>query len=132
MRFAHTDRNGYLLGIADFVSLGLLFLLYMPFGGLQDELEEVLGHPVRPYWQAYLLGIPTLFLYTLVWMARIAEELREAATGLGIDGPHTSFRHMVGWNTLGLLLLGPAVATGRFFDTLNAIETKLNEEDEND
>ena len=132
MRFAHTDRNGYLLGIADFVSLGLFFLLYMPFGGLQDELEEVLGHPVRPYWQAYLLGIPTLFLYTLVWMARIAEELREAATGLGIDGPHTSFRHMVGWNTLGLLLLGPAVATGRFFDTLNAIETKLNEEDEND
>lgn len=27
-----------------------------------------------------------------------------------------------------MLLLGPAVATGRFFDTLNKIERKLNSE----
>ncbi len=28
----------------------------MPFGGLQDELEEVLGHKVMPYWKAYYTG----------------------------------------------------------------------------
>jgi len=59
-------------------------------------------------------------------MARIAEELKAKAIGLGIEGPYTSWRHMFGWNTFGLLLLGPAVATKRFFDTLNKVERKLN------
>ena len=126
MRFRHTNRPGFLLGFIDFFTAGLFFLIYMPFGGLQDELEEVLGRRVMPYWKAYLFGIPTLFIYTLVWMARIAEELRTRAIGLGIEGPYTSFRHMFGWNTLGLLLFGPAVATHRFFDTLNKVEKELN------
>ena len=34
--------------------------------------------------------------------------------------------HLVGWNVFGLPLMGPAVATWRFFDTLNKIERKLN------
>lgn len=37
------------------------------------------------YWVAYLLGIPTFFIYTLVWMARrakIAEELKAKAIEL--------------------------------------------------
>ena len=55
--------------------------------GLQNELEAVLGHKIRPYWQAYLLGILDLFIYPLVWMARIAEELKAKATELGIEGP---------------------------------------------
>ena len=46
----------------------------MPLGGRQDEIETILGHKVQPYWKAYLWGIPTAFIYTLVWMARIAEE----------------------------------------------------------
>ena len=126
MRFKHTNRPGFWLGFIDFFTAGLFFLIYMPFGGLQDELEEVLGHRVTPYWKAYLLGIPTLFIYTLVWMARIAEELKTKAIGYGIPGPYTSWRHMFGWNTLGILFFGPAVATHRFFDTLNKIESALN------
>ena len=98
----------------------------MPLGGLQDELEHILGHKVTPYWKVYLIGIPTLFIYPLVWMARIAEELKAKATALGIPGPHTSWRHMFGWNTFGLPLFGPAVATHRFFETLNKVETALN------
>ena len=46
----------------------------MPLGGRQDEIETILGHKVQPYWKAHLWGIPTAFIYTLVWMARIAEE----------------------------------------------------------
>jgi hypothetical protein len=126
MRFKHTNRPGFLLGFIDFFTAGLFFLLYMPYGGLQDELEEILGHKLLPYRKAYLLGIPTLFIYTLVWMARIAEELKARAIELGIEGPHTSWWHMFGWNTFGILLLGPAVATHRFFRTLNSIETELN------
>lgn len=91
-------------------------------------MNQSLGHKVMPYWKAYLLGIPTLFIYTLVWMARIAEELKAKAQEMGIPGPHTSWSHMVGWNTFGLLLMGPAVATMRFFNTLNKEEKKLNEE----
>ena len=127
MRFKHTNRKGFWLGFIDFFTAGLFFLLYMPLGGLQDELEEVLGHRVQPYWKAYLLGIPTLFLYTLVWMARISQELKAKATELGIEGPHTSFRHMFDWNVFGCLCFGPMIATERFFRTLNRIETQLNQ-----
>lgn len=126
MRFKHTNRPGFLLGVIDFFTAGLFFLLYMPYGDLHDELEEILGHKLLPYWKAYLLGIPTLFIYTLVWMARIAEELKAKAVELGIEGPYTSWWHMFGWNTFGILLLGPAVATHRFFRTLNCIEAELN------
>ena len=94
--------------------------------GLQDELDAVLSHKTQSYTVAYLLGIPTLFVYTLIWMAKIAEELREKAIALGVEGPYTSFRHMFDWNVFGLLLFGPAVATKRFFDTLNRVERELN------
>ena len=127
MRFQHTHRPGFLFGLIDFFTAGLFFLFYMPLNGLQDELDEILGHRTQRYWVAYLLGIPTLFIYPLIWMARIAEELKEKAVGLGVEGPYTSWWHMFGWNTFGLLLMGPAIATARFFDTLNRVEMKLNE-----
>lgn len=125
MRFEHTERKGFWLGFIDFFTAGLFFLVYMR-RGLQDELDAVLGHKTQSYTVAYLLGIPTLFVYTLVWMAKIAEELRAKAIALGIEGPYTSFRHMFDWNVFGLLLCGPAVATKRFFDTLNRVERELN------
>jgi hypothetical protein len=36
---------------------------------------------------------------------------------------------MVCWNTIGLPLFGPSVATMRFFDTLNKIERELNSQE---
>ena len=130
-RFKHTNRPGFLLGFVDFFTAGVFFLLYMPLGGLQDEIDEVLGHETQRYWVAYVLGIPTLFIYTLVWMARISEELKEKAIELGVEGPYTSWWHMFGWNVFGLLLLGPAVATHSFFGTLNRVEAELNRRAEN-
>ena len=126
MRFKHTDRPGFLLGLVDFCTAGLFFLFYMPFGGLQEELDYILGRRTQRYWVAYLLGIPTLFIYPLVWMARIAEELKTKAIAMDLEGPYTSWWHMFGWNVFGVLLLGPAIATKRFFDTLNRIEQKMN------
>ena len=126
MTFRHTHRPGFWIGFVDFFTAGLFLLFYMPLGGLQDELDAILGRRTRRYWAAYLLGIPTLFLYTLVWMARIAEELKQKALDLGLEGPYTSWWHMFGWNTFGLPLFGPAVATHRFFDTLNRVEIALN------
>ena len=128
MKYKHTNRPGFLLGLIDFFTAGLFFLFYMP-RGLQDELESVLGHKVMPYWKAYLLGIPTLFIYPLIWMGRIADELKNIAVNLGLSGPYTSFRHMFDWNVFGLILMGPAVATERFFRTLNHIEKKLNRQE---
>ena len=126
MKYTHTNRKGFLIALIDFFTAGIFLLVYMP-RGLQDELDSVLGHRTQKYCVAYLLGIPTLFIYTLVWTARIAEELNAKALSLGIEGKLTSFRHMFGWNTLGILLLGPAVATHRFFDTLNKVECELND-----
>ena len=60
MRFQHTKRPGFLLGFIDFFTAGLFFLVYMRYG-LQDELDEILGHRTQRYGVAYLLGIPTLF-----------------------------------------------------------------------
>ena len=128
MKYKHTNRPGFWIGFIDFFTAGIFLLFYMKRSGLQKELEEILGHKLQDYWKAYLLDIPNLFLYTLVWMARISEELKDKAIELKIEGPYTSFRHMFGWNTLGLLLFGPAVATERFFDTLNKVERKLNGE----
>lgn len=128
MKFKHTSRPGFLLGFIDFFTAGLFFLIYMPFGGLQSELETILGHKIQPYYQAYLLGIPTLFIYTLVWMANISEELKEKAEKMGIPGPHTSWKHMFWWNMLGCFCFGPMIATHRFFDTLNKIESSINQE----
>ena len=125
MHFKHTNRKGFLLGFIDFFTAGLFFLVYMQLG-LQDELDEILGRKTQRYYIAYLLGIPTLFIYTLVWMAKISEELREKAIELGIEGKLTSFRHMFDWNVFGLFLFGPAIATYRFFNTLNQIEKELN------
>lgn len=125
MKFQHTHRRSFWIGFIDFFTAGIFLLIYMRLG-LQDELDAVLGRRTQRYWVAYLLGIPTLFLYTLVWMAKIAEELKEKAIDLGIEGKHTSFWHMFGWNTLGIFLFGPAVATHRFFNTLNQVEAELN------
>ena len=125
VKFRHTHRPGFLLGFIDFFTAGLFFLVYMRLG-LQDELETILGHKLLPYWKAYLLGIPTLFIYPLIWMAGIAEELKSKAIERGVPGPYTSWWHMFGWNIFGLLLMGPAVATMRFFDTLNKVENELN------
>ena len=127
MKYKHTDRPGFLLGFIDFFTAGLFFLLYMPLGGLQEELDEILGRKTQRYWIAYLLGIPTLFIYTLVWMAKVAEDLKKKAVELGLEGPYTSWWHMFGWNTFGILLFGPCVATHRFFNTLNRVEKELNQ-----
>lgn len=124
MTFKRTNRHGFLLGFIDFFTAGLFFLLYMPLGGLQDELAYILNHKMMPYWKAYLLGIPTLFIYPLVRMARIAEELKAKALEMGVQGPHTSWWHMF-W---GLLLFGPVVATHRFFSTLNKVEDAMSHE----
>ena len=126
MTFPHTNRPGFLFGLVDFCTAGLFFLFYMPLSGLQDELDFILGRRTQRYWVAYLLGIPTAFIYPLVWMARIAEELKAKAVAMGIDGPYTSWWHMFGWNTFGVLFFGPAIATERFFDTLNKVERQLN------
>ena len=127
MKYTHTGRNGFLIGIADFATAGLFLLFWMP-EGLQKEIDEILGHETEKYYRAYLKGIPTVFIYTLIWMSRIAEELKEKAIELGVEGKLTSYRHMFLWNLPGILtLIGPAVATGRFFDTLNRVEMKLNE-----
>ena len=126
MIYKHTNRQGFWIGFIDFFTAGIFLLFYMPLSGLQDEIDKILGHKTMRYWKAYLLGIPTLFIYPLIWMARICEEMKAKAIELGIEGPYTSWRHIVGWNTLGLLLMGPAIATHRFFDTLNKIEIELN------
>ena len=125
MKYQHIHRPGFLLGFLDFFTAGLLFMVMMPLG-LQAEIDSVLGHRTMPYWKAYLIGIPTLFIYPIIWMGRIADELKEKADDMGIEGPHTSFRHMFLWNTLGLPLCGFAVATHRFFGTLGKIEEELN------
>ena len=130
MTFKNTDRKGFLIGFTDFFTAGIFLLIWMPLG-LQRELDTVLGRRTQRYYIAYLLGIPTLFIYTLVWMAKISGELRVKAVSLGIEGKLTSFWHMFCWNVFGVLVFGPMIATERFFDTLNKVERKLNEEGKN-
>ena len=104
MKYKHTNRKGFLIAFIDIITAGLFLLFYMPMG-----------------------LIPDFFIYTLIWMANIAEELKEKAIELGIEGKHTSFWNMFGWNMFGIvILIGPMIATHYFFDTLNKIEIELN------
>jgi hypothetical protein len=62
------------------------------------------------------------------WISFRAEELKEKALEVGLEGKLTSFKHMFLWNILGcLILVGPLIATYRFFDTLNRLEEKENQ-----
>ena len=131
MRYRHTERKGFLIGFIDFFTAGISLIFYMR-AGLQDELDEILGKKTQRYWVAYLLGIPDFFLYTLIWMARVAEDLKGKAIELGVEGPHTSFWHMFIWNVFGILCFGPMIATKRFFRTLNLVEKELNRREEAD
>ena len=129
MKFKHTKRLGFLLGAIDFCTAGIFFLFYMPLS-VEKEVDYILKKKTQPYYMAYLIGIPTLFVYTLVWMANVCEDIKNKAIELGIKS-HTSFKHMFWWNVAGMLVLvGPAVATWGFFKTLNEIEIKLNNENE--
>lgn len=65
MKYKHTNRKGFWIGFIDFFTAGIFLLIYMPLG-LQKELDEILGRKTQRYYIAYLLGIPTLFIYTLV------------------------------------------------------------------
>ncbi len=124
--FKHTRRPGFLLGAIDFMTAGTFFLFYMPLS-VMKEVDFLLGKKTQSYVIAYLLGIPTLFIYTLIWMANVCEDVRNKAIEMGIK-PHTSWKHMFYWNVLGILVLvGPAVATWGFFKTLNEIEIRYNE-----
>ncbi len=125
MKFKHTNRPGFLLGTIDFCTAGIFFLLYMPLS-LEKEFNYILKKKIQPYFVAYLLGIPTLFIYTLIWMARVCEDIKRKAIELNIK-PHTSWKHMFWRNVLGIfVLVGPAVATWGFFKTLNEVEKKMN------
>ncbi len=125
MKYKHTHRPGFLLGAIDFCTAGIFFLFYMPLS-VQKEIDEILGKKTQPYWLAYLLGTFNFFIYTLIWMAKVCEYTENKAIELGIK-PHTSFKHMMLWNILGMLVIvGPAVATEGYFRTLNEIEEKLN------
>ena len=128
MQFKHTHRLGFLLGAVDFCTAGLFFLLYMPLS-VSPEVDYILKKKTQPYYIAYLIGIPTLFIYTLVWMANVCEDIKNKAIEMDIK-PRTSWNHMFWWNVLGIfVLVGPALATWGFFKTLNEIEIKLNNKD---
>jgi hypothetical protein len=89
MYFKNTRRPGFLLGVIDFCTAGMFFLIYMPLS-LEKEFSYILKKKIQPYFVAYLLGIPTLFVYTLIWMARVCEDVKNKAIELGIK-PHTSW-----------------------------------------
>ena len=62
----------------------------------------------------------------MLWNLVRRNKMKKGDQEMGLEGPYTSWWHMFGWNTFGILLFGPAVATHRFFRTLNKIETELN------
>lgn len=126
MKFKERKRPGFLFGMIDLCTAGTFFLFYFPFV-IEKEVNSLFKKKVQPYWLAYILGIPNLFIYTLYWMAKVCEDTNKKAIELGIKS-HTSFKHMFLWNILGcFILVGPAVATWGFFKTLDEIERKINE-----
>ena len=128
MKFIHTHRHGAVLALIDLVTFGLFFLFYLP--PVEREIRSITQKDFVPYWKVFLLGLLTLIIPNIVWISFRAEELKQKALELGIEGKLTSFRHMFIWNLFFMwTIIGPMIATQRFFDTLNQIEEKLNQQE---
>ena len=127
MKYKYTYRNGALYAFLDIITMGIFLLILMK--RLQKEIEEITNKKFIPYWKMYLLGIITLFIPCVIWISKVAENLNKKAKELKIEGKLTSFNNMFYWNIPGLItIFGPLYCTYIFFDTLNKIEIKLNEE----
>ena len=110
----------------DILTLGIFFLFYM--NDVSLEIESFSKKKGISYPLAYVLGLITFLLVPVVWFANRADVLNKKAKELGIEGKITTFDHAFYWNFFGwLILVGPFLATYRFFDTLNKIEIRLNE-----
>ena len=126
MKYPHTHRNGALIAFLDIVTMGLFLLFYMV--PVEREISSLTKKKFMPYPFVYLLGLVTFLLVPVFWISFRAEELKEKALEVGLEGKLTSFKHMFLWNILGcLVLVGPLIATYRFFDTLNRLEEKENQ-----
>ena len=136
MKYPHTHRNGALIAFLDIVTMGLFLLFYMV--PVEREIYSLTKKKIMPYPLAYLLGLVTFLLVPVFWISFRAEELKEKALAVGLEGKLTSFhhmfiwnlsfKHMFLWNILGcLILVGPLIATYRFFATLNRLEEKENQ-----
>ena len=75
MRFQHTHRPGFWLGFIDFFTAGLFFLLYMTLGGLQDELDYILGRRTQRYWVVKILEGDALRKYILDYQKKYIQKL---------------------------------------------------------
>ncbi len=128
MKFIHTHRHGAVLALIDLVTFGLFFLFYLP--PVEQEIRSITQKDFVPYWKVFLLGLVALIIPNIVWISFRAEELRQKALELGIEGKLTSFHHMFIWNLFFMwTIIGPMIATQRFFGTLNQIEEKLNQQE---
>ena len=126
MAFERTKRNGAWLALADMLTFGIFFLFYL--SRVEKEIAFLTKKKCMRYYVAYLLGLITFLIVPIVWISRRANELREIAKTLQIEGKLTSFAHMFCWNLFGYcIIVGPLLSTYRFFDTLNKIEIKMNE-----
>ena len=116
-------KNGTLIAFLDIVTFGLYLFFYM--FPLQKEIESITKKKYVPYQLIFLLGLFTFIIPNVIWISRVAEDLKNVALEKHIEGKLTSFKHMFYWNIPGfLIVVGPFIATYRFFDTLNKIEEK--------
>jgi len=126
MKYPHTHRNGALIAFLDIVTMGLFLLFYMV--PVEREIYSLTKKKFMPYPFVYLLGLVTFLLVPVFWISFRAEELKEKALEVGLEGKLTSFKHMFLWNILGcLILVGPLIPTYRFFATLNRLEEEENQ-----
>ena len=126
MTYQKTNRKGILLCLLDIITMGIFFVFYMK--EVREEIGSFGKKKGMPYWFAYLLGLITFLIVPLVWFSNRADAIREKADELNLDIKKTSFDHAYLWSFFGaFIIVGPFIATKRFFDTLNAVEKALNE-----
>ena len=129
MIYKSTKRKGALLALLDLITCGLFFFFFMI--RIRREIGTFSKKKGMPYPVAFLLGFVTLFFSVFVWFANRAEALQEKAEELKLQGKITSFEHNLLWTVFGaFIIVGPFIATHRFFSTLNRIEAALNEQAE--
>ena len=125
MKYPKTKRNGVLFVFLNIITLSIFSLFVL--GKVRKEVNSFAKGKLAPYWAMWLLGFITLGLAPLIWCACLARRVNDKAEELGVNST-TSFANFFNWAFFGdLIVVGPFIAFGFLFASLNRVEIALNE-----
>lgn len=128
MKYAHTKRNGVLFVFLNIITVSFFSLYCLTL--VAKDVNSFSKKKLPPYWVMWLLGFVTLGIVPIVYEATIAKRVAEKAEEVGVKCT-TGFASFFNWTFFGsLIIVGPWIAFGKLYATLNRLLSVLNQKEE--